>query len=98
MVMEDGKVKRSRTKTRNTQIECKVCLRKMRSDIIKRHMRKHKDLYSLDEEDMREEIQQRKRQYENRMEIIRLAREIAQQEEAPLECFEEEEKILPHKH
>ena len=51
-------------------------------------MRKHRDLYSLAENDLREEIQERKRQYENRMERIRLIKEIAQEEEAPLKCIE----------
>ena len=85
-----SKKKRSRTETRNKQIECKVCLRKMRSDTIKRHTRKHRDLYSLDEKYMREEIKERKRQYENREERKRLVREIAQEENAPLECIEDQ--------
>ena len=58
-------------------------------------MRKHRDLYSLAESDMREEIQEWKRQYENRMERIRLIKEIAQQEDAPLEWIEEVEKNSP---
>ena len=74
---EDMKKKRSRTENRNNQRECKVCSPKMRSDNMKRHMRKHRDLYSLDENDMREEIRERKRQYENREERKRLVREIA---------------------
>ena len=73
---------------RHEQVECTVCFRKMRSDNLKRHMRKHRDLYSLDENDMREEIKERKRQYDNREERTRLAREIAQQEDAPLECID----------
>ena len=80
---------------RHVQVECSVCFKKMRSDHSKRHMRKHRDLYSLAENDMREEIQERKRQYENRMERIRLIKEIAQQEEAPFECIEEVEKNSP---
>ena len=44
--------KRTRSETRNKQVECKVCLRKMRSDTIKRHMKKHRDIYSLDEKDV----------------------------------------------
>ena len=75
---EDMKKKRCRTETRNNQRECKVCLRKMRSDNMKGHMRKHRDLYSLDENDMREEIKERKHQYENREERKRLVREIVQ--------------------
>ena len=82
---------------RHVQVECAVCFKKMRSDHLKRHMRKHRDLYSLAENDMREEIQKRKRQYENRLERIQLVKEIAQQEEAPLECIEEVEKTLLQK-
>ena len=75
------------TKDRHGQVECIVCYKKMRSDHLKRHMRKHRDLYSLDENDMREEIKDRKRQYDNKEERKRLVREIAQQENAPLECI-----------
>ena len=92
--MEEGKVKRTRTSRRNKEIECKVCLRKMRSDTVKRHMRKHRDLYSLNEIDIREEIKERKRQYENREERKRLVHEIAQQEGAPLECIAEQPNNL----
>ena len=80
---------------RHVQVECAVCFKKMRSDHLKRHMKKHRDLYSLEENDMREEIQERKRRYENRLERIRLVKEIAQQEEAPFECIEEVEKNSP---
>ena len=68
------KKRRYRSATRNKEVECKVCLRKMRSDTMKRHMRKHKDLYSLDENDIREEIKHRKRQHQNREERKRLVR------------------------
>ena len=77
-------------KNGNKQVRCSVCSRSIRSDNLTRHMRKHRDLYSLDEKDMREEIKERKRQYENREERTRLAREIAQQEDAPLECIDDQ--------
>ena len=67
----------------------------MRSNNLKRHIRKHRDLYSLAENELREEIQERKRQYENRMERIRLVKAIAQEEEAPMECIEEVEETSP---
>ena len=71
-----------------------------RSQSLKRHMRKHRDLYSLNENDMREEIKERKRQHDNREERIRLAHEIAQQENLPLECIDEQKKkwsfLRPH--
>ena len=50
----------------------------MHYDNLKRHLKTHRDLYSLDEKDMREEIKER----------MQLAREIAKQEGAPLECIE----------
>ena len=82
---EDGlKKTRSRSETRNKQIGCNVRFRKMRSDQTKCHMRKRRDLYSLDEKYTREQIKQRKRQYENRDERKRLLREIAHQGNAPL--------------
>ena len=84
------KKRRYRSATRNKEVECKVCLRKMRSDTMKRHMRKHRDLYPLDENDIREEIKQRKRQHQNREERKRIVREIAREENAPLECIEDE--------
>ena len=73
---------------RHGQVECTVCFRKMRSDHLKRHMRKHRDLYSLDENGMREEIKERKRKHEDREARKQLVLEIAQQENAPLECIE----------
>ena len=72
------------------QVECTICFKVMRNDNLKRHMRKHRDLYSLDQKDMREEIKERKRQYDNREERKHLVREIAQEEDAPLECIEEQ--------
>ena len=75
---------------RHGEVECNVCFKKMRSNNLKRHMGKHRDLYSLEEDDMREEIKERKRQYEIREERTRLAIEIAQQEGASLECIKEQ--------
>ena len=77
---------------RHRQLECTVCFKKMRSNNLTRHTRKHRDLFSLAENDLREEIQKRKRQYENRMERIRLVKEITQEKEAPLECIKEVEE------
>ena len=48
--------KRVRTKTKNKQVECQVCLRKMRSDTLKRHMRKHREIHTLDEDKIHDEI------------------------------------------
>ena len=73
---------------RHTQVECTVCFRIMRSNNLKRHMRKHRDLYSLDEEALREEIKERKRKYEDREKRKHLVLEIIEQEQVPLECCE----------
>ena len=74
-------------KDRHKKVQCLVCGRSMLSNKLKRHAKTHRDLYSLDEKEMREEIKDRKRQYDNKEERKRLVREIAQQENAPLECI-----------
>ena len=58
----DGKIikKRVRTGTRRKQVECNVCLRKMRSDNLKRHMLKHRELHIMDEDETCNEIKRRK--------------------------------------
>ena len=81
-----------RQNDRHSQVECTLCFRKMRSDNLKRHLKTHRDLYSLDEKDMREEIKERKRKYEHRQERIQLAREIALQENTPMSCIEEDQR------
>ena len=86
--------KRTRSEARNKNVECMICLQKMRSDTMKRHMRKHRDIYSLDEKDMREEIKERKRQYDNKEARKRLAREIALQENAPMSCIKEDKECI----
>ena len=58
----------------------------MRSNNLKRHMRKHRDIYSLDEETLRDEIKDRKRKYEDREKRKQLVLEIAEQEQVPLQC------------
>ena len=77
--------KRFRTETKNKQVDCKVCLRKMRSDNLKRHMLKHRELYSLDEDEIREEIKRRKGLRETREEREQLVRQIAEEEGFPPE-------------
>ena len=48
------------SKDRHKQVECKVCLRKMRSNNLKRHMLKHREIYTLDEDVIRDEIKRPK--------------------------------------
>ena len=39
--------------------KCMVCEKWMRSDILQRHIKKHKDLFSLPEEEVKEELRTR---------------------------------------
>ena len=39
---------KSRTTDRHKRIHCKVCLREMRSNNLKRHMKTHRKLHALD--------------------------------------------------
>ena len=66
--------------SRHKQIECNICLRKMRSDHLKRHMLKHQELHTLDEEEIRDEIKRRKKLRETREEREQLVRQIADEE------------------
>ena len=65
---------------RHKQVECNVCLRKMRSDNLKRHMLKHRELHTLDEGEMRDEIKLIKKLRETREEREQLVRQIADEE------------------
>ena len=69
--------KRVHTKTKNKRIECQVCLCKMRSDHLKRHMRKHRELHTLDEGEIRDEIKRRKKLLETKDDHEQLIRQIA---------------------
>ena len=62
---------------RHKQTECHVCLRKMRSDHLKRHMLKHRKLHNLDEEEIGDEIKRRKKLRETREAREQLVRQIA---------------------
>ena len=65
---------------RHRKIECTVCLRTMHSQNLKRHMLKHRELYMLDEDEIREEIKRRKILCETRDEREKLVQKIAQEE------------------
>ena len=88
---------------RHKKVECKICLRKMRSDNLKRHMLKHRDLHDLDEDEIREEIKRRKKLRTTREEREKLIIDIAGEEgfptkylniqapdALPLKCIEKE--------
>ena len=69
-----------RLSDRHREVECKVCLRGMRSNNLKRHMLKHQNLYDLDEDEIRSEIKRRKKLGETREEQEQLINQIADEE------------------
>ena len=69
---------------RNKTVECKVCFRKMRSDHLKQHMKTHLKIFTLKEEEMREEIK----------EIIHIRNERRNHERA-IQKIADEEGISP---
>ena len=73
-------------KNRNKKVQCMICSRCIRSDHLKRHAHTHKDLFTMTEDEVREELQKRKSSHlqreANRQKVI----EIAQQENIPIEC------------
>ena len=71
---------KSRPGNRHRKVECKVCLRTMYSQNLKRHMLKHRELYMLDEDEIRNEIKRRKIVRETRDEREKLVHKIAQEE------------------
>ena len=44
---------------RHKSVSCEVCKKPVRSDTLKRHMKTHKDLLSLSEEELEEELRSR---------------------------------------
>ena len=56
---------KSRTSNRHRKIECTVCLRTMHSQNLKRHMLKHRELYMLDEDEIRARYQIRYNEFKN---------------------------------
>ena len=87
VIMVDEEKKAIRKRNRNKQVECKVCLRKMRSDHLKRHMLKHRELNTLDEDEIRDEIKRRMKLRETREDREQLVRQIAEEEGLPPEYY-----------
>ena len=71
---------KSHSKDRHKQVECQVCLCKMRCDNLKRHMLKHRELHTLDENEIRDEIKRRKKLLETKEDHEQLIRQIAAEE------------------
>ena len=69
---------------RNKHICCSICGKSMRSDILKRHTKTHKDILSLNEEEARRELRIRHEVQLQREEKRQKLEEIAQQEGIPI--------------
>ena len=82
---DDAKKKRVRIKTKNKQVECKVCFRNMRSDHLTRHMRTHEILFTGGEDEMREEIRRIKQVRDERENQERAIQKMAEEEGISLE-------------
>ena len=82
-----------RTHYQRKKVECTICFKTMRSDTLKRHMKQHKDLYLLDEDEARQEIVLRKKiRREQETKQLNLER-IANEEGASVECIEQDTKL-----
>ena len=71
-------------RNRNKHICCSICGKSMRSDILKRHTKTHKDIWSLPEEEARQELRIRHEVQTQREEKRQKLEEIAQQEGIPI--------------
>ena len=73
-------------KNGNKKVQCMICSRSILSDHLKRHARTHKDILTMTEDEVREELRIRKSSHlqreANRQKVIK----IAQQENIPIEC------------
>ena len=64
---------------RHRQIECDVCYRPMRSNNLHRHKKIHKDLLSLPDNEIKDELQSREEFKKKREEKIQKIEEIAKE-------------------
>ena len=69
---------------RHKHIRCSICGKNMRSDTLKRHTKKHKDILTLPEEEARKELRSRHEVQLQREEKRQKLEEIAQQEGIPI--------------
>jgi len=91
-----GKTK-SRSADRHKTIECTVCFRKMRTDHLIRHMRTHQKIFTLKEDEMRNEIRRFKQVRDERENQERATQKIADEEGiSPENCGINPTNTLPH--
>ena len=75
---------------RHKMVRCKVCARCIRSDHAKRHARTHKDILTMSDQDVREELRSRQLVKMRREEQQQRVMEIAQQENISIDLHPEQ--------
>ena len=78
--METATTRESRHKT----VRCTICRKSMRSNHLKRHMQTHKDLLSMSEDEVRDELRARHANEKLREQHHQKIRKIADQENVPI--------------
>ena len=72
-------------KDRHKIVRCKVCSKSMRSDTLKRHTKTHKDILTMSDDNVRDELRARHSAQLLREERQQAVEEIAQQENIPID-------------
>ena len=80
----------SNTQSRHRKVECNMCSKPMRSDHLNRHKQTHRDLLSLPDDEIEEELKTRQQIKKKQAEKLQRIQEIAQENE--LEIPEEYRK------
>ena len=74
---------------RHKMTRCKICARSIRSDHVKRHARTHKNILTMSDQDVREELRSRQVVKIHREEQQQRVMEIAQQENISIDLSEQ---------
>ena len=78
---------------RHKIVECKICFKSIRSDNLKRHMKQHSDLMTMDEDEAYNEIRLRKQQHKEKQKQQLMLNSIVQEMDAPYECIEQDVEL-----
>ena len=74
-------------------VECKICMKTMRNDHLKRHMKQHPDLMLMDEDEAYQEIRSRKQLHKEREKQQLMLDSIAHEMDAPRKCIEQDAEL-----
>ena len=83
----------SRSRNRNKMVRCKVCAKSIRSDVVKRHYRTHKDFVNMSTDEAREELRARHTVALKREEKQQEIEQIAIEEGIPIELCANVESV-----